>query len=399
MPSFISPIGSAPVQLPSILNDLKYKKTPLFGAGDKDSFTKLDGASGVAAGGDSKAKKLKMRVSTLLGRIKAPFQRHKASANSNDPASVVPLHEQRNKKLSKISEAQYASAGQSFSHYIYKGDMPDYYSGPNPNIWPTLEAKLNAANSQIDLTKLLTHLSTQKIEALQFLDIGCGQGDFIKAVNKPGSIQAYGITAPGVNVTHFPSDQIINCNAQELVKHMSNRQNTFDLIHSQMTFLHLTDPLGALSQAYLLLKPGGIMIIDAFKIPGLENNIPEINQYFKKKGIEALFIPEPDSTLNGKVDTVILRKTDQFPKLDLPVKYNGFKKVSGAKEQKYKLDTKKIMQAQIIPDRTAASADIFESLRNLRLQIGIPDLCLRQEQDSQSQAALVERLRDTIISK
>jgi SAM-dependent methyltransferase len=95
-------------------------------------------------------------------------------------------------------------------------------------------------------------------KAGSLLDIGCGYGHFVELMRD------YGWTVCGID----PSSRILNSAKKKglpvietTIDDASFPRNSFDAITAFYVLEHLTDPLAALKKIFLLLKPGGFLVI------------------------------------------------------------------------------------------------------------------------------------------
>ena len=122
------------------------------------------------------------------------------------------------------------------------------------------------------------------------------------------------------NVTHYLINSFkIECINEELAKYeLSNLMGNVDLIVSNATLKHLTDPLGTLKQMYRLLSPlNGIIIADDFnfKLDDYESFF-----FFPDMGREALAYAA--CLLYPMASHFILMRSDER-ELDIPLQYSG----------------------------------------------------------------------------
>lgn len=304
--------------------------------------------------------------------------------------AITPLHAHVSPELQRLADAQYQEANAGW--YVYAGGCRDYAFGPGfIQDWPTLDERVRLRNTELSVLNTVQMMMARRPagEEMQLLDIGCGQGAFISSINAPGRMKAYGITAGGLGpINELPPEQRIQGNAHNLLSLLPDKKNSFDFISSQMTFMHLPDPLGVLTQAYELLKPGGLLLVDGFRAPGFQEHLPQINQYLAKKGCEVYFFKDPSSKPFFPVGPVLIRKSASHPVLDLPVKYDTIE----GDRQTYRLDTLKI---KTTPGKDQPPPSLDEAINQFtafRRKIGLTDECLCAKQDPQSQAKMRERL-------
>ena len=169
----------------------------------------------------------------------------------------------------------------------------------------------------ISSRQLITALCENKRE-IHLLDIGTGNGDLLININQQFSnVHAIGISAKDMREpTAIPDEQYIVGNTEFLSDNPRINNKKFDCILSRNTFIHLTDPLGTLIQAYELLADDGILVIGDLLISGL-NKICSDNLWLYLIGQD--YKIDFHSYLNGLFPLIFIRKTK--PHLDLPISY------------------------------------------------------------------------------
>ncbi len=117
-----------------------------------------------------------------------------------------------------------------------------------------------------DIALFDTLISKISIPSPAVLDIGCGQGAFLKRFyekNKQATL--YGIDL----IKNNHSD--INFIQADFDIHVFNR--SFDVITGFMVVEHMNDPQAFVKKIYSLLKPNGIMILNTINSSGLLYNL------------------------------------------------------------------------------------------------------------------------------
>lgn len=106
---------------------------------------------------------------------------------------------------------------------------------------------------------------------IKVLDIGASSGEFLEAARNAGW-EVYGVepSAEGVDKAREKGLNVIQSPAESL----PFQDNTFDFVHSNHVFEHLSDPLMAAKEAWRVLKPGGVIFIE---VPNQFDNI----QFFR----------------------------------------------------------------------------------------------------------------------
>ena len=89
----------------------------------------------------------------------------------------------------------------------------------------------------------------------RILDIGCGNGEFLKLIHSLGFKYLTGIEPYLANCMQLDSHfQISNANLGSL-------DATFDIIRLHHVFEHVADPIGILKQVYNLLEDNGLVVL------------------------------------------------------------------------------------------------------------------------------------------
>ena len=123
-----------------------------------------------------------------------------------------------------------------------------------------------------DSLKLYINLIDREVTAkTKVLDIGCGHGDFLKAVFARTE-HTYGIDSDG---QALKKNTIIKNKINGSAEQMPLPNNFFDLVVSSWAFEHLENPRRVLTEIYRILKPGGKII---FLTPNSWNYVVWINR-------------------------------------------------------------------------------------------------------------------------
>ncbi|RWR94985.1 phosphoethanolamine N-methyltransferase 1-like protein [Cinnamomum micranthum f. kanehirae] len=181
------------------------------------------------------------------------------------------------------------------------------------------------------------------------LDVGCGigGGDFYMAENF--DVEVVGIDL-SVNMVSFALERAIgrNCSVEFEVADCTEKSypdNTFDVIYSRDTILHIQDKPSLFRAFYKWLKPGGkVLISDYCKRAGIPS--PEFLEYIKQRGYDLHNIEAYGQFLNvlqRELDAVEKDKDafiKEFSENDYSEIVNGWKaklKRSSAGEQRWGL--------------------------------------------------------------
>lgn len=152
------------------------------------------------------------------------------------------------------------------------------------------------------------------------LDVGCGigGGDFYMAENF--DVHVVGIDL-SVNMVSFALERSIglNCSVEFEVSDCTKKtypDNTFDVIYSRDTILHIQDKPALFKSFYKWLKPGGkVLISDYCKSAGAP--LPEFEAYIKQRGYDLHSVEAYGQMLRdaGFDEVVAEDRTDQFMKV------------------------------------------------------------------------------------
>lgn len=210
----------------------------------------------------------------------------------------------RNKEITKAIDKNYNYFVTSSAEegYVYRG-RPSY--------------KYEIDLFYIDTQEILNKKDKESTSQLTtIIDVGAGNFILVDDCNESYKhIRAYGIGTPNTAGNTYPDELHILNNAEYLDQIFGKEK--FDLIFSNMTFRHFVDPIGSLIEAYNTLKPGGVMLIDRFHVPGCENYVTELIAYLKERGYVVVAVTD---NIEGNISNFILKKT--IPKLDIPVTFN-----------------------------------------------------------------------------
>lgn len=178
-------------------------------------------------------------------------------------------------------------------------------------------------------------------ESIDILDVGTGDGampleGYKRFGKRHEKIKFHGISLHNYRNTFYAEKSNENIDyqvgdAERIFTFPRNgtteplfREESLDAIVSRMTMRHLVDPLGTITQLYEALKPNGLLVLDQFNLPGLENSLPELIGYLQKGGYQIVSNYNYNSQGNkiniSGINTFILRKT--HPHLAIPVRYD-----------------------------------------------------------------------------
>jgi ubiquinone/menaquinone biosynthesis C-methylase UbiE len=113
----------------------------------------------------------------------------------------------------------------------------------------------------------LIQMSGKPPATLSLLDIGASSGYMVESAIEAG-IQAQGVE-PGVDGVKEAAQRGIKL-IQATAESLPFEDDTFDIVHSHHVFEHVADPLLAAQEAFRVLKPGGIFLVE---VPNQFQNI------------------------------------------------------------------------------------------------------------------------------
>ncbi|MGD1711942.1 class I SAM-dependent methyltransferase [Dapis sp. BLCC M172] len=133
-----------------------------------------------------------------------------------------------------------------------KGGYSNYFQG----------MKINSQTFRKRLLKAEKKLSGQGL----LLDVGCALGDCLEQAKNLGWNNPQGLEVSEYAV-NFAKSRGLSVSQGDLFNH-DFEPNSFDLIMLQDMIEHTTDPIGQLTAAYQLLKPGGWIFITTPNVGG-----------------------------------------------------------------------------------------------------------------------------------
>ena len=248
-----------------------------------------------------------------------------------------------NSLINKILDESFQKTIASLSRegaYSFKGR--EDYPFPARCIYST---KTSRAMPQISARDILRRKIEEKESSkpLMVLDLGTGNGRFLLSSYEEhqSNIEAHGVSALDTRKAkrnrhskvldqdeqNFLEDKYFTGNIERLFDTTPVKRNSYDLIFSSFCFMHLTDPIKTLINAYDALKEGGELYIDHFAIYGLD--VEKFRSILQQKGITFDLIGE-----RQEIDYLHIMKTTRS--LDLPIVYQKPENTSDRKFMRYK---------------------------------------------------------------
>lgn len=216
----------------------------------------------------------------------------------NRPATVQRYIDQNFNDISIRQEPTYSKRGR-----------PDYQFPAN---YCAL-TPLALTKEKMSAIKEVSELLKQK-QVVRILDLGTGNGEWlvslkdrfgervivqgISAVDTRNSAEQLALTSEEYNIGNIEN----LCSLKGL--------SEYDLIVSSFTFMHLSDPLGTLCQAYEHLSEEGVLLVDHFNLNGIRTQ--DLQRLLERAEFE---IVGKDSC----VDMIRLQKREKH--LQLPIAY------------------------------------------------------------------------------
>jgi ubiquinone/menaquinone biosynthesis C-methylase UbiE len=142
---------------------------------------------------------------------------------------------------------------------LFSGQVPDLlrsYSSVEADYGAVTQSRLGFFKERI--TQLANSVG-QKPVNIRFLDIGASSGYMVEAARNIG-MDAIGVepSASGVAAAMKRGISLLQASAEKL----PFPDNHFDVVHSHHVFEHVADPKVSAVEAFRVLKPGGLILIE-----------------------------------------------------------------------------------------------------------------------------------------
>ena len=150
---------------------------------------------------------------------------------------------------------------------FFSGAVPESlrpYTSPTANYGAVTSSRKPFFEKRV---QQLIKMSKKSPDQLNFLDIGASSGYMVEAALAAG-LSATGIE-PGIDGIAEAEKRGISL-IRSTAEQLPFEDNSFDIIQSHHVFEHVAFPLKAASEAYRVLKPGGVILIE---VPNQFRNI------------------------------------------------------------------------------------------------------------------------------
>lgn len=102
----------------------------------------------------------------------------------------------------------------------------------------------------------------------KILEVGCGNGFFLKALYDTGLKNVWGVE-PGVEMVRKAQNEIRRNIKNDIFRAKQFPKHSFDVVCCFHTLDHMPDPIAFVEEAYAVLKPGGFVIVVVHDSQGL----------------------------------------------------------------------------------------------------------------------------------
>lgn len=179
-------------------------------------------------------------------------------------ALLAPKWTREREALAKLDPKSHGSIRASA-----RGLMP-WKKGPFELPGCFIDAEWDCRQKFARLEAALPELADKKI-----LDIGCGNGWYMRELVKRGATQVWGFDPQPLNLLQWQFLQAIDpVHGAELlllgVEHLAHFPKTFDLIFHMGVLYHHRDPMTQALELREALVPGGELILETIGVPGDE---------------------------------------------------------------------------------------------------------------------------------
>lgn len=150
------------------------------------------------------------------------------------------------------------------SNVLKKGIMQEFYGYPEPP--GTRQSGLGRALRRLALFPEYWHLKFAGRDIIPFwgdgriLDVGCGPGKLMRVLRERGW-DAYGVDFSPIAVEYAQSKHGLNVTLGDLFE-AAYKNTFFDVVLFNHSLEHMYDPVETLCEAYRILKPGGLLLIN-----------------------------------------------------------------------------------------------------------------------------------------
>lgn len=262
------------------------------------------------------------------------------------PAStqLAPMHERRPRWLNSEIDAHF----ETLQRLSIFGGTGYGYHGLNSQYGFYVDSKAEILHASkladpgteaLFTSKLLEDMEAQYQRQLRILELGAGGGRFVVNALRRGHL------AHGLSAHDYTKTTKIKPDTREILKgayiigdannldKIPELADEYDLIVSQYTFLHLTDPVGTLEQAVNRLAPSGLILVSELDIdssdyypsrrttPDIKPNL--IMAELARGGLETSGSLYPADAYPNRIKTLIARQGEEPRLLRFPIGFEG----------------------------------------------------------------------------
>jgi SAM-dependent methyltransferase len=159
------------------------------------------------------------------------------------------------------------------------------------------ESKFNSSAMErlLDFSRLLRarRVSRYLKDGDRVLDIGCGNGRFLKFLLRYGHYELFGTELEGPSARRAATIREIHLDVGDLREELYPRES-FSAITMFHVFEHLREPRRVLEIATRLLKPGGVMVLSFPNVDGFQSLVFKGNWFHLDPPRHLFFFRPPD---------------------------------------------------------------------------------------------------------
>lgn len=197
--------------------------------------------------------------------------------------------------------------------------------------------RLNAQAKMLYMTqasvvdKFSKYFPKSKNGSKKFLDIGCAAGTYLSYLKKSSALKDYSFSGLDNSEILLRQAKVFYPRSdwfQDSIYNMSSiKDNSFDVIHASLVFIHLVTPMVAIKEIFRILKPGGhLYVVDVVDktfdgLKQFKRVIEKHDNIIQSDRNIMMYLPEICATYGLKlkeqvVSTVTNTGLDSQPKFD-----------------------------------------------------------------------------------